>query len=120
MPSGLPGNLSPTVRARDAALRRLRRLTVGAAVFGAAGTVALGGAAAVNDPGRAVPTNAPVAQPGPVDQGSAPTVPPLTGGSTTGSGQRHHRGATALTPGPVPPVVSGGQPGSGLVTSGGS
>jgi len=113
-------HVPPAVRARDAGVRRLRRLTVGAAVFGTAGTVVLGGAAAVNDPGRAAPTNPPAAQAGSGHTSSTPTVPPVTGGSTFGSGQRHHRASTPVTPELVPPVVTGGQPGSGLVTSGGS
>ncbi len=110
-------HVTPAVRARDAGIRRLRRLTVGAAVFGTAGTVVLGGAAAVNDPGRAAPTNVPVAQPGAGGTSSAATVLPATAEPTFSSGQRHHH---AATPGLVPPVVTGGQPGSGLVTSGGS
>ena len=110
---------SPAVRARDAGVRRLRRLTVGAAVFGTAGTVVLGGAAAVNDPGRPAPTAAPVAQTGPAAVDTAPTLPPVTDGSGSGTGQRHHH-STSVTPNQLPPIVMGGQPGSGLVTSGGS
>lgn len=113
-------HVSPAVRARDAGVRRLRRLTVSAAVFGTAGTVMLGGAAAVNDPGRAAPTSAPLAQTGSSGTSSGSTVPPATDDPTVGSGQRHHHAATPVTPALVPPVVTGGQPGSGLVTSGGS
>ena len=113
-------HVSPAVRARDAGLIRLRRLTVSAAVFGTAGTVVLGGAAAVNDPGRAAPTSTPVAQTGSAGTSSTATVPPTTGSVTDGSGQRHHHAAPPGAPGLVPPLVVGGQPGSGLITSGGS
>lgn len=106
--------------ARDAGVRRLHRLTVGAAIFGTAGTVVLGGAAAVYDPGRAVPTTAPVAQTGAAGTSSDATVPPTTGSATAGSGQHHHHAAPPGAPGLVPPLVTGAQPGSGLVTSGGS
>ena len=107
---------SAAVHARDAGVRRLRRLTVGAAVLGAAGTVVLGGAAAVDDPGRPAPANTPVAQTASSAPTGVPTDPPVT----DGSGQRHHRASTPVVPGLVPPVITGGQPGSGLVTSGGS
>ncbi len=113
-------HVSPAVRARDAGVRRLRHLTVTAAVFGTAGTVVLGGAAAVNDPGRAAPTGAPLVQTGSSRTTDQAPVPPATADPTFGSGQRHHHAATPVTPGLVPPVVTGGQPGSGLVTSGGS
>jgi hypothetical protein len=113
-------HVSPAVRARDAGVRRLRRLTVSAAVFGTVGTVVLGGAAAVNDPGRAAPTAAPLVQTGSSGTSSQATVPPATADPAFGSGQRHHHAATPVTPGLVPPLVTGGQPGSGLVTSGGS
>lgn len=116
MPRPLRRNVSPAVLARDAGVRRLRSLTVGAAIFGTAGTVVLGGAAAVNNPGRAVPTTAPLAQTGAAGTSSDPTVPPATGGS----GQHHHHAAPPGAPGLVPPPVTGGQPGSGLITSGGS
>jgi hypothetical protein len=120
MPRTLRRNVSPAVRARDAGVRRLHRLTVGAAIFGTAGTVVLGGAAAVNDPGRAVPTTAPLVQPGTAGTSSNATVPPATGSATAGSGQHHHHAAPPGAPGLVPPLVTGGQPGSGLITSGGS
>jgi hypothetical protein len=114
-------HVSPAVRARDAGVRRLRRLTVSAAVFGTAGTVVLGGAAAVNDPGRAAPTSAPLGQTASVGTSSGQaTVPPATTDPNLGSGQRHHHAATPVAPGLVPPIVTGGLPGSGLVTSGGS
>lgn len=120
MPQTILRHLSPAVQARDAGVRRLRRLTVGAAIFGTAGTVVLGGAAAVHDPGRPAPTNAPAAQTGSSDTSGGATVPSATVDPTFGSGQRHHHAATPVAPGLVPPVVTGGQPGSGLVTSGGS
>ncbi|MFI5260932.1 MAG: hypothetical protein ACHQZR_00090 [Candidatus Limnocylindrales bacterium] len=115
---------SPAAYARDAGLRRLHELTVAAAVLGATGTVVLGGAAAVTYAGHASPSSTPVEQGAATDPGatgptgSTPTTPPATSG-----GQHHNHSSSSGSLGQVPPPVTNvrpGNPGSGLITSGGS
>ncbi len=106
--------VSTQQRTRDAALRRLRHLTLGAAVLGAAGTVTLGGLAAVTYAGHVTPPSEALA-----DAGTG------TSASTTGRGST----ATAAPMATAAPgdqlgastvVVGSGRAGSGMVTSGGS
>ncbi|HXX60307.1 MAG TPA: hypothetical protein VEI48_03335 [Candidatus Sulfotelmatobacter sp.] len=101
-------------RTRDAALRRLRRLTIGAAVLGTAGTATLGGLAAVTYAGHATATPAAVAE-----------VGAGTSASSTGSGSSAAAAPTATAAptdqlGSSTVVVQSGSTGSGMVTSGGS
>jgi len=102
---------------RDAAIRRLRWLTVGAAILGAAGTVALGGLSAVSYGGHVTPTAAALG-----DVGSG------TSTATNGSGSTAQLGASTAAPtaastdqlGASTVVVDPGGAGPGMVTSGGS
>ena len=96
--------ISTQQRARDAALRRLRRLTIGAAVLGTAGTATMGGLAAVSYTGQVAATPAAVAEVGSGTSTSAPTATP----------------APTAQLGSSTVVVGRGSAGSGMVTSGGS
>jgi hypothetical protein len=110
--------ISTQQRTRDAALRRLHRLTIGAAVLGTAGTATLGGLAAISYAGHVTATPAAVAE-----------VGTSTSTTTTGSGSAATAAPTAAptaTPAPTDQlgsstvVVGAGSAGSGMVTSGGS
>jgi len=99
--------------------------------MGAVGTVALGGAAAVTYAGHASPTNPPASQS--VISGSNGTDPAANGGSSslgsgsagsaiTGGGEHRHHSSSSVPLGQSGSStgVAPGNPGSGLVTSGGS
>lgn len=104
--------ISTQQRSRDAAMRRLRHLTLGAAALGAAGSVTLGGLAAVTYAGHLTPTSAALA-----DAGTG------TSTSITGSGSTATAAPTAAPTdqlGSTTVVVKHGGAGSGMVTSGGS
>lgn len=84
--------------------------------MGAAGTVMLGGAAAVTYAGQASPTLHPIGQTG--STGSSGT-----GATTTSGGEYRHHASSSVPIGQLDPsttIVTPGNPGSGLVTSGGS
>jgi len=99
--------ISAQQRTRDAALRRLRQLTIGAAVLGTAGTATLGGLAAFTYTGHVTATPAAVAE---VGSGTSSST---TGGSTATAAPTHQLGSSTV-------VVGRGSAGSGMVTSGGS
>ncbi len=106
-------HISAQQRTRDAALRRLRQLTVGAAVLGTAGTATLGGLAAFTYTGHVAATPAAVAE---VGSGTSSTS---GGGATTTAAPTAAPTATGQL-GSSTVVVGRGSAGSGMVTSGGS
>ena len=100
--------IAPQQRTRDAALRRLRRLTIGAAILGTAGTATLGGLAAVSYAGHVTATPAAVAE-----LGSGTSTTTTGGGATAAPAPTDQLGSSTV-------VVGSGRAGSGMVTSGGS
>jgi hypothetical protein len=109
--------ISTQQRTRDAAMRRLRRLTMGAAALGTAGTVAMGAAAGLSNPGHATATAQAVAvarsaTSAAVDQDASATTAPTAAPATTAAPTDQLGSSTV--------VVGSGQAGSGVVTSGGS
>lgn len=110
--------ISSQQRTRDAALRRLRRLTIGAAVLGTAGTATLGGFAAFTYAGHAAATPVAVAEAGSgtsssaAGSGSTATAAPVLAPAATAAPTDQLNSSTV--------VVGRGSAGSGIVTSGGS
>jgi len=115
---------SPALRARDAGRQRLQALTVAATAMGAAGTVLFGGAAALTYAGHSAPTAAPTltGPGGSATAGTAGSVGAATVPDPTPAARHHH--SSSSTPqgqGQAPAVIAApGNPGSGLITSGGS
>ncbi|HEY7940632.1 MAG TPA: hypothetical protein VID25_01705 [Candidatus Limnocylindrales bacterium] len=110
--------ISSQQRTRDAALRRLRQLTMGAAVLGTAGTATLGGLAAFTYTGHVTATPVAVAEAGSGTSSSA-----AGSGSTAPAAPTAAPAATAAPTtqlGSSTVVVGRGSAGSGMVTSGGS
>ncbi len=100
--------ISSQQRTRDAALRRLRQLTIGAAVLGTAGTATMGGLAAFTYAGHVTATPAAVAEAGSGTSSSA-----AGSGSTATAAPTTQLGSSTVR-------VGRGSAGSGMVTSGGS
>lgn len=95
-------------------MRRLRRLTIGAAALGAMGTVALSGAAAISYSGHATATAEAVAVVGIGSSTTSATNAPAPAAAPTATPAATDQISSSTV------VVHTGQAASGLVTSGGS